>query len=76
MVLKISRVPNAVVYVAALPDLSRDCEFLARAVRKSTFDKLHRSLNGSFNSRCQKYVQMIWHDHKFVQEEFPQGPVV
>ena len=70
MLLIIRRIPDPMVCIAALPNLQSLPPGLADRMRITTFDQLHDSFQGDLLRRNNR-VNVVRHDHEFVQVEIP-----
>ena len=58
-----------------LPDRRLECELAARSKRESTFYKPHGTFNREIRTHRDQGVEMVRHDHEFVQAEFSLAAV-
>jgi len=58
---------------SALPNFAWIAKFVAKAMRKSTFDQLHGFLDGHPFFDGQKHMKMVGHYDEIMQFEFVLG---
>lgn len=69
VLLEICDVSDAVIGEAALPNFQIAPELLFDSMRISAFDELHGAFERNVEG-CEKKMNMLWHQHESVQEEF------
>jgi hypothetical protein len=69
MPLVILGIPNPMIRKTFLPNLS--LLQLSQAIRISTLNELHSPLQGDIGTRREQQMNMVRHDHKFMQAIFP-----
>jgi len=62
-------VPDPVIRKAPFPDLHLRPRLFRETIRKSTLDKLQRSLKGEARSWSEEQVEMIRHEDEFIEQE-------
>src|SRR3954466_14249132 len=63
----VARIFYTVLRKAGMPNLSVESEFFLCSERKSTFDELHAFLNRMFMRRRQYQMNVVAHDHIFME---------
>ena len=69
-------IADAVIRETLLPDFGGGFQDFASAKRESALDVLQRFFERGVGRGCKKQMEVIGHDHVFVQEKTPFLPVV
>ena len=72
MMLVILEISDAMIRETCLPYGAA----LLQAIRESSFDELHDTLERNFGSGREQQVNVIGHDDKFMQQKFPRVTIV
>ena len=64
-------VANAVIHETCLPYFQREMNFPFRAIGETALDELQCLFQRDFRCRCQQQMEVIGHDHKFMQQKPP-----
>ena len=67
-------IPDPPIIEARLPDFTAKAQFLPSSEREAAFDQLQGSLQ--CDGRCNQHMEVIGHQHKFVQQIFALPAVV
>lgn len=67
---------DAVIDVTPLPNLQRSAQLLAGAMRETAFDVLHGARDRRRRPRREQKMEMVWHQHKLMQEVIPLTAIV
>jgi hypothetical protein len=65
MMLEILKIAHAMVRETLLPDMAA-----SEAERESSFDELNGTFEGDFFRGCEQQMDVVGHDHEFVQQIF------
>jgi hypothetical protein len=76
MPLIISFIANAMVLESSLPYIFLAGAFLRNPMGEVALDKLHGFFDGNQLTRCEKQMEVIGHDHKFMEQIFALLPVI
>jgi len=71
VVFVIVRVANAVIHETCLPYFESKMNFPFPAIGETALDELECLFQRDFRCRCQQQMEVIGHDHKFIQQKPP-----
>jgi hypothetical protein len=64
-------VANTVIHKTGLPYFISEVKLSFRAKGEAAFDELHGLFQRDFCGRRQQQVEVVWHNHKFMQQKAP-----
>jgi hypothetical protein len=76
MVFVILCVANAVIHETCLPYFKSKMNFPFRAIGETALDELQCLFQRDFRCRCQQQMEVIGHNHKFMQQKPPLSTIL